>query len=81
MIEKQILQGLIQDEEYVRQVLPFLKQDYFTQLEHGLIYNVISEYFDKYNALPKVSALANSVRVGCFIVCAITLPDGCMAAL
>ena len=30
MIEKQILQGLTQDEEYVRQVLPFLKEDYFT---------------------------------------------------
>ena len=62
MIEKQILQGLIQDEEYVRQVLPFLKQDYFTQLEHGLIYNVISEYFDKYNALPKVSALEVDIQ-------------------
>ena len=62
MIEKQILQGLIQDEEYVRQVLPFLKQDYFTQLEHGLIYNVINEYFDKYNALPKVSALEVDIQ-------------------
>ena len=62
MIEKQILQGLIQDEEYVRQVLPFLKPDYFTQLEHGLIYNVINEYFDKYNALPKVSALEVDIQ-------------------
>ena len=62
MIEKQILQGLTQDEEYVRQVLPFLKEDYFTQLEQALIYNVINEYFDKYNTLPKASALTVDIQ-------------------
>ena len=32
MIEYQILQGLVNDEEYTRQVMPFVKEDYFTQL-------------------------------------------------
>ena len=55
MIEYQILQALSQDEDYTRQVIPFLKQEYFQQLDHKLIYRVVDEYFDKYNALPKLS--------------------------
>ena len=57
MIEYQILQALSQDEEYTRQVKPFLKQDYFQQLDHKLVYRVVDEYFEKYNALPKQEAL------------------------
>ena len=57
MIEFQILQALSQDEEYTRQVKPFLKQDYFQQLDHKLVYRVVDEYFEKYNALPKQEAL------------------------
>ena len=57
MIEKQILQALTFDEEYTRQVLPFLKEDYFVQTEHTLVFKVINEYFDKYNSLPKREAL------------------------
>jgi len=57
MIEKQILQALVTNEDYTRQVLPFLKKDYFQQLEYSLVYDVISEYFEKYNAIPKKEAL------------------------
>ena len=57
MIEKQILQALTFDEEYTRQVLPFLKEDYFVQTEHTLVFKVMNEYFDKYNSLPKREAL------------------------
>ena len=58
MIEKQILQGLIHDEEYTRQVLPFLKQEYFVDIGDRTIFNVVTEYFEKYNALPTKSALS-----------------------
>ena len=57
MIEYQILQALSQDEEYTRQVKPFLKEGYFTQLDHKVVYRVVDEYFEKYNALPKKEAL------------------------
>ena len=57
MIEYQILQGLVNDEKYTRQVMPFLKEDYFAQREHQLIYKIIGEYFEKYNALPTPEAM------------------------
>ena len=57
MIEKQILQTLAYDEEYVRQVMPFLKEDYFAQVSHVVVFRVINQYFEKYNALPKKDAL------------------------
>ena len=41
MIEYQILQALSQDEEYTRQVKPFLKEGYFTQLDHKVVYRVV----------------------------------------
>ena len=62
MIEYQILQALSQDEDYTRQVIPFLKQEYFQQVDHKLIYRVVDEYFDKYNALPKPEALVISLE-------------------
>ena len=57
MIEYQILQGLTNDEEYTRTVMPFLKEDYFAQRDHQLIYKIIGEYFEKYNALPTPEAM------------------------
>jgi len=58
MIENQILQAITQDEEYTRQVLPFLKQDYFQQLDQKLIFKTVEDYFEKYNALPRKEALS-----------------------
>ena len=57
MVEKQILQALTYDEEYARQVLPFLKEEYFTQIDQQIVYKTIREYFDKYNQLPAKEAL------------------------
>ena len=57
MIEYQILQGLVNDEDYTRQVMPFVKEEYFNQPDQKLVFKVIGEYFDKYNALPAPEAL------------------------
>jgi len=57
MIENQILQGLINDESYTRQVMPFLKSEYFVNPDQALIFKIVSEYFEKYNALPTKAAL------------------------
>ena len=57
MIEYQILQGLVNDEEYTRQVMPFVKEEYFNQPDQKLVFKVIGQYFEKYNALPAPEAL------------------------
>ena len=57
MIEYQILQGLVNDEDYTRQVMPFVKEEYFNQPDQKLVFKVIGEYFEKYNALPAPEAL------------------------
>ena len=62
MIEYQILQAMVNDEDYTRQVSPFLKSEYFTQPDQKLIYKLISEYFEKYNALPTPEALGIEIN-------------------
>ena len=57
MIEKQIIQGLLTDEEYTRTVIPFLKSEYFVQSEQRLVFQTFSDYFQKYNTLPTHSAI------------------------
>ena len=56
-IEDIILSTLINDEFYLRNVLPYLKDNYFTDTPHVQVYNLIREYFNEYNGLPSVSAL------------------------
>ena len=63
MIEYHILQAMVNDEDYSRQVSPFLKSEYFTQPDQKLIYKLISEYFEKYNALPTPEALG--IEINC----------------
>ena len=43
MIEYQILQAMVNDEDYTRQVSPFLKSEYFTQPDQKLIFKHIIE--------------------------------------
>lgn len=57
-IEKVIFNNLVFNEEYTRKVIPFLKEDYFTDYSDKIIYNLINDYFSKYNTLPTVEALA-----------------------
>ena len=58
MIEKQIIQGLLTDEEYTRTVIPFLKAEYFVQSDQRLVFQTFSDYFEKYNGIPSRSAMA-----------------------
>lgn len=61
MIENTILTSLIFNEEYARKVVPFLKDEYFTDSDHKLIYQEIKTYIDKYNRLPTKEALQISI--------------------
>lgn len=57
-IENVILHSLITNQEYTRKVLPFLKQEYFSDsIEETKLFGVIKEYVEKYNALPSKTAL------------------------
>jgi len=57
MIENTILSNLIHNEEYIRKVLPFLKESYFQNKLDRVLYNIISKYVDRYNNPPSKTAL------------------------
>ena len=56
-IETTILKNLLQNEDYARKVLPFLKEDYFTENCDKIVYNHINSFIIKYNNLPTKEAL------------------------
>ena len=45
-IETVILQNLINDDEYMRKVIPFLKRDYFIDNNEKIIYDRIKDFID-----------------------------------
>ena len=55
-IEKTILRNLIHDENYMRQVYPFLTPEYFAGVDQR-IFNCVSKFIDQYNACPTKEAL------------------------
>ena len=61
MIEKMILSGLVFVEDYTRQVLPYLKEDYFKDDSDRLVLSKIQAFLDKYNKMPTRDVLAIDV--------------------
>jgi len=57
-IETAILSNLVFNEEFARKTIPFLKEDYFTNQQDRLVFKLIVEYVNKYNAFPSKEALA-----------------------
>ena len=60
-IEKTILQNLVFDEGFMRQVTPFLKDEYFNGTDQ-VLYKTIKTFIDKYNACPTKEALTISLQ-------------------
>ena len=48
-IERTILTNLLNNEEYTRKVLPFIKSEYFDVKEERVIFDEILKFVDKYN--------------------------------
>jgi len=48
-IENVILSNLIHDEQYARQVIPFLSKKYFSDRKEAMTFEEISNFFEKYN--------------------------------
>ena len=57
MIEDAILAGLLNDEEYLRRVFPFLKVEYFESPVDKTIFESICEFVEKYNKVPNRDAI------------------------
>ena len=57
MIETTILSGLLENEQFTRKVLPFLKDDYFTDHSDRLVFEMARDYIQKYNVNPTKDAL------------------------
>jgi archaellum biogenesis ATPase FlaH len=56
-LETTILKNLIYNEEYARKVVPFIRQDYFSDSTERNIFKEISDFTNKYKALPTHEAL------------------------
>jgi len=61
-IEKTILKNLLKNEEYARKVLPFLKEEYFTNQSDKILFKEINDFILKYNVVPSFDALTIEVE-------------------
>jgi archaellum biogenesis ATPase FlaH len=53
---------MVHNENYVRKVLPFLKEEYFEDQNEKFLYTTIKGYIDKYNGVPTKTALQIAIN-------------------
>ena len=56
-LEQTILKNLIQNEEYTRKVLPYIKSEFFQERDEEFLFKQVKEYFLKYKSVPTPEAL------------------------
>ena len=61
-IETTALKNLIHNEEYCRKVLPFIKEEYFTDRLEKLLFSEIYKFVNKYNNLPTKESLSIEIN-------------------
>jgi replicative DNA helicase len=61
-IEKLIFSNLILNQDYGRKVIPFLKDEYFSDFTDKNVFKLINVYVDKYNSFPTKEALLVDLR-------------------
>jgi replicative DNA helicase len=61
-VEFLILRNLIHNEEYLRKVLPFIREEYFEDLEQKIVFEEISKFVLEYNNLPTKEVLCIEVE-------------------
>ena len=57
-VEQLIFNNLVNNEDYARKVIPFLKDEYFSDHADKVVFQLINEYVKNYNAFPTIEALA-----------------------
>ena len=61
-IERTALKNLIHNEVYCRKVLPFIKEEYFTDRLEKLLFTEIYKFVNKYNNLPTKESLSIEIN-------------------
>ena len=61
-IERTALRNLIHNEQYCRKVLPFIKEDYFTDRLEKVLFTEIYKFVNKYNNLPTKESLSIEIN-------------------
>ena len=61
-IERTALKNLIYNEQYCRKVLPFIKEEYFTDRLEKLLFTEIYNFVNKYNNLPTKESLSIEIN-------------------
>jgi replicative DNA helicase len=61
-IETVILQNLINDEDYLRKVFPFLKTEYFIDNSEKIVFTKIKDFIENYNSLATKDSLVISLQ-------------------
>ena len=56
-IERVVFNNLVNNEEFARKTLPFLRGDYFHNRTERVVFDVIDDYVKKYNRVPTKEAL------------------------
>ena len=61
-IETTAIKHLIHNEEYTRKVLPFLKEEYFSDRHEQILFREIEKFVSKYNNLPTKESLSIEIN-------------------
>ena len=61
-LEQTILRNLIRNEDYLRKVLPFIKNEYFTDKIEKVIYEEINKFTETYNSTPTIEAIGLAIK-------------------
>ena len=61
-IERTALKNLIYNEQYCRKVLPFIKEEYFSDRLEKLLFQEIYKFVNKYNNLPTKESLSIEIN-------------------
>lgn len=56
-IENLILSQLVFNDQYGRKAMPFIKDEYFKNQPHRLVFNIINQYVTQYNEFPTKEAI------------------------
>ena len=56
-IEKIILENLLKNDDYIRKVVPFLKEEYFFDSPDKKVFGAMKNFVEKYNNTPTKQAL------------------------
>jgi len=61
-IERTALRNLIHNEQYCRKVLPFIKEEYFSDRLEKVLFTEIYKFVNKYNNLPTKESLSIEIN-------------------